>query len=65
MHNDYRLFDAVCRGTCDAIWQMITDATHAPCADFYATLKEGVADGIVRIGDDRGIFPPPQRHQPS
>ena len=52
------LFDAVRRGTCAAIWQMITNATQAPCADFYATVKEGVRDGIVRIADDRAATPP-------
>ena len=29
------LLDAIRDGVADAMWRMITNATSAPCADFY------------------------------
>jgi hypothetical protein len=41
--------DAIRNGVADAVWQMITNATAAPCADFYDFVKDGVAEGIERL----------------
>jgi hypothetical protein len=43
------LFDAVRQGTRDAIWKMITNATVAPCADFFETVKQGVSEAMSRL----------------
>ena len=45
--------DAIRQGVHDAVWQMITNATHAPCADFYEMVKEGVENAIRRERDDQ------------
>jgi len=37
---------------------MITNATGGPCADFYQTVKEGVRDGIGRIGAPDDMLTP-------
>jgi hypothetical protein len=42
------LLDAIREGVRAAMWDMITNATSMPCADFYATLEEGIAIGIER-----------------
>ena len=39
------LLDAIRAGVHDAVWAMITNATMAPCADFYDAVQEGVAEG--------------------
>ncbi len=48
------LLEAISEGVYHAIWQMITNDTSAPCADFFETVKQGVAQGIeaaARKGD--------------
>ena len=40
------IYDAIRQGVNDAFWQMITDATDAPCADFYDTIREAVKEAI-------------------
>ena len=42
--------EAIRRGVRDAIWDIATNATSMPCADFYEHIKEGVALGIQRTG---------------
>jgi hypothetical protein len=36
------VYQAIRDGVHDAMWQMITNATHMPCHDFYDTLKDAV-----------------------
>ncbi len=42
------LLAAIREGVHDAIWGMITNATMAPCADFFAAVEDGVATGIEK-----------------
>jgi hypothetical protein len=42
------LLDAITEGVRAAMWNMITNATMAPCADFFAAVEDGVATGIER-----------------
>jgi hypothetical protein len=39
--NPEKIYEAIRQGTYDAIWQMINNATDAPCADFFDSIKEG------------------------
>jgi hypothetical protein len=41
--------DAIRRGVENAIWQMITNATHAPCADFYEAIQAGVTAAMEKL----------------
>ena len=41
-----QFLEAVRQGVYDAVWQMITNNTDMPCADFYDTVKEAVKEGI-------------------
>jgi hypothetical protein len=43
------LLEAIREGVADAMWRMITNATQAPCADFFASIEDGVAAGIDRV----------------
>ena len=43
------LFDAVRRGVSDAMWQLMTNATGMPCADFYQAIENGTAEGSAPI----------------
>lgn len=36
------LREAIAEGVYRAFWQMITNATDAPCADFYDAVERGV-----------------------
>jgi hypothetical protein len=71
------LLDAIRDGVSDAMWQMITNATSEPCADFYETVRDGVETAISKampFGDDiltaishgvegaRGIICPGRQH---
>jgi hypothetical protein len=38
--------DAIRKGVADAIWNIATNATHAPCADFFEMIRQGVEDGM-------------------
>lgn len=44
--SDEQILEAIRKGVHDAMWQMITNATQMPCADFFDTLKQGIHDGI-------------------
>lgn len=41
--------DAFSKGTKDAIWQMITNATDTPCQDFYDAVTKGVKEAILEM----------------
>lgn len=43
------LYDAVRGGIADAIWRIATNATQAPCEDFYDMIREGVEAGMARF----------------
>lgn len=48
----------IVEGVENAIWRIATNATSAPCADFYDAIQKGVADGVRNIdieGALRGI----------
>jgi hypothetical protein len=47
------LLAAIRAGVHDAMWKMITNATQAPCADFYDAVKDGVAAGTAKAGGRR------------
>ena len=42
-------FKAIRQGTQDSIWQIATNATSAPCADFYDMIKQGVKEGTENL----------------
>ena len=46
---------AVQDGVAQAIWQVATNATTMPCADFYAHIKDGVSEAVsnmdLNLGD--------------
>jgi hypothetical protein len=46
------LLGAIREGVHDAIWGMITNATMAPSADFYAAVEDGVAEGVRQASND-------------
>ena len=41
-----RVYEAISKGVEDAMWRMITNATDAPCNDFFESIKEGVSAAI-------------------
>lgn len=43
------LFDAIRQGVRDAMWQLMTNATDAPCADFFQAIEDGAAAGIEKV----------------
>ena len=49
------MFEAIRQGVADAIWRVATNATDAPCKDFYDTIKEGVTAGVARL-DIKGLM---------
>jgi hypothetical protein len=44
--------DAIRQGVRGAIWNMITNNTQMPCADFYDAIKDGVESAMVRLHQD-------------
>lgn len=48
------MMEAVSEGVRRAVWQMITNATDMPCADFFDAVKEGVAEGIKSAAKQGG-----------
>jgi hypothetical protein len=50
------LLGAIREGVHDAMWRMITNATQMPCADFFASVEDGVAAGIERAAEKKGTF---------
>ena len=43
------VYEAIAEGVKRAMWQMMTNATSAPCADFYQMVKDGTQAGIERV----------------
>lgn len=43
---DGRLHKAIVNGVENAMWRMMTNATDAPCQDFYEAITNGIAKGI-------------------
>lgn len=41
--------EAIRLGVKDAIWSIATNATGAPCADFYNSIKDGVENAMEHI----------------
>ncbi len=41
-----RIYEAIRSGVYDAIWQMITNNTDMPCADFFGTIKEAAKEAL-------------------
>lgn len=46
------VIEAIAEGVRLAMWKMITNATDAPCGDFYEAVTNGVEKGMVRIKSD-------------
>lgn len=46
------VYDAIQRGMYDAIWSVATNATGAPCADFYDFIKDGVKEAVEQLGSE-------------
>jgi hypothetical protein len=53
MKHDHRYYDAIAEGVYRAMWEMITNATDAPCADFYATIERAAEAACERMADAR------------
>jgi len=51
--DDDRFYEAIRDGVADAMWRMMTNATDAPCADFYEHVKQGIAEGMRKRHADR------------
>jgi hypothetical protein len=45
---------AIREGVRDAMWDMMTNATIAPCHDFYDSIREGVREAIESREDQTG-----------
>jgi len=44
------MMTAISKGVYNAIWDIATNATHAPCGDFYASIEKGVKDAHLTLG---------------
>jgi hypothetical protein len=44
------LQEAITEGVYRAFWDMITNATDMPCADFYAAVQNGVKEAMSSAG---------------
>ncbi len=44
-----KIYHAIGQGVHDAIWDMITNATQMPCADFYDTIKEAAREAFSQM----------------
>ena len=44
-----QFMEAIRLGVKDAIWGIATNATSAPCADFYDSIKEGVEKAMEHV----------------
>jgi hypothetical protein len=47
-----RIVGAIRDGVREAMWQMITNATDAPCHDFYTMVKMGVEEAMEKVRDN-------------
>ena len=41
-----QIIEAISKGVERAIWRIATNATSAPCADFYESIKCGIKEAI-------------------
>ena len=41
-----KVYEAISKGVENAIWKMITNATDAPCEDFYATVEKATKEAF-------------------
>lgn len=44
-----KVYEAISKGVEDAIWRMITNATDAPCQDFYDSIEKGAREAFKNI----------------
>lgn len=49
--DEERVYKAIYEGVKDAFWQLMTNATDAPCSDFYHHIKEGVKEALEERGE--------------
>lgn len=47
--------NAIREGVQNAMWQLFTNATDAPCQDFFHHIKSGVKEGIESLDLDEKI----------
>ena len=47
-----RVYESIEKGVYKAIWAIATNATDAPCSDFYHHIKEGVRQAMEKVGDN-------------
>jgi len=45
-----RIYEAITEGVRQAIWQIATNATGMPCADFYEHIKAGTKEAMLELG---------------
>jgi len=50
-----KVFEAISEGVSVAIWKIATNATSAPCGDFYYHVKQGVKEGIEMFHGDINV----------
>ena len=44
-----KVYAAISDGVEKAIWRMITNATDAPCQDFYTTVEKAVRQAFEKV----------------
>ena len=44
-----KVYTAIAQGVDDAIWRMITNATSAPCADFYYHIEKAAREAFEGV----------------
>lgn len=47
-----KVYEAISKGVENAMWQMITNATSAPCQDFYATIEKAAKEAFEKVAID-------------
>jgi hypothetical protein len=45
--------EAIREGVREALWDVMTNATSAPCHDFYESIREGVREAIEKSNERR------------
>jgi hypothetical protein len=45
-----KVYKAISEGVENAIWQMITNATNAPCSDFYYAIEKAAREAFEKVG---------------
>jgi len=44
-----KVYAAISEGVSDAMWRMMTNATSAPCEDFYASIEKGTKEALEKV----------------